>query len=190
MGSRSRTLPYQRSSARSAAQRTSVQANSVQSKSSSPVAKVLRALLDLYPQNFLIPQTAIQASVPISGGGSLVGFSSLQPVVSGLYGWSIGERCALTGSTAVAEVKVDGDQFMQFEQVMGCDVSFTENLVGFLEWDCLIDHGAVDDGTQHILDGGIGFPVTNQSQVIGRVGCGLNERAPDLRVGIRYVYRF
>lgn len=146
-------------------------------------------MFDLWPQRGWLPQAAVLASVPIPLRGNPFTMESLQPLSEALYCWDLNERLTLGGSTGLALFRVDGDDFIQLQQTVSLDWGMTERVGSFVEWEMLADYNSNDDGTQHLLGGGLSFLLTDQFQLTWRAGVGLNDRAPDFVTGIYFAYR-
>ncbi len=147
-------------------------------------------MLDLWPQHGWRPQTAVLAAVPITREGDPFAMNSLQPVSRLLYCWYLTDRVAAGGATGFALFREDGDDFVQLQQSVNLDVLLTDRLGTFLEWEILVDHGSIDDGSQHLLGGGLAWLCTDRFQVSWRAGGGVNERAPDFLTDVRFAFRF
>lgn len=147
-------------------------------------------MFDLFPQHGWIPQTAVAGAVPITLHGNLFAMDSFQPLGQVLYCWELGERTALVGTTGVAQRRDPGDDYLQFQQTACLDYLLTDRLDVFAEWEMLVDHGSADDGSQHMLGGGIGYLWTDALQVSWKAGVGLDASAPDFLTGIRFALRF
>lgn len=147
-------------------------------------------MFDLCPQRGWIPQTAVSASVPITWKGDPFALRSLQPVGELLYCWYLGDRLALGGGTGFALFREQGDHFSQLQQSINVDYLLNDRLDAFAAWEVLIDHGSADDGSQHLLSGGISWLVTERTSVTWRIGAGMNPRAPDFLTALRFAMRF
>ncbi|MGQ9575433.1 MAG: transporter [Thermoguttaceae bacterium] len=147
-------------------------------------------MLDLWPQRAWIPQTAVLGSVPITLEGDLLAMESLQPLSQLLYAWYLTGRLALGGTTGFSVFQHQGDHFLQFEQTASADWLLSDRLGAFVEWTVLVDHGSAEDGSEHLLGGGLSLLGTDRFQVSWRAGVGLNERAPDFVTGVRCAVRF
>ncbi len=145
---------------------------------------------DLVDQNGCVPQMAVMAAVPITLEGNSFAMNSLQPLSQVLYSWYLTERLATGGSTGVALFRISGDNFTQLQQTIHLDYVLTDRIGTFLSWQWLADHGSIDDGSQHVLDTGLAFLLTERLEVVGQVGVGLNQRAPDILGGIRFAVRY
>jgi hypothetical protein len=154
------------------------------------LAPTIGCMLDLWPQNGWRPQTAVLASVPIDFDGDPLTMDSFQPLSQLLYLWEINDRLLVGGSTGFALFHIDGDHFVELQQTLSLDRLLTDRVIGFMEWEMLVDHGSANDGTQHLLGGGVSFLITDHVQATWRAGIGLNQRAPDFVTGIRFAYRF
>jgi len=147
-------------------------------------------MLDLSAQQGWFPQTAVLAAAPITLRGNPFALASMQPLNQLLYRWYLHDRLAVGGTTGIALFREDGDSFVQFQQSLNLDFLLTDRLGTFLEWELLADHDSADDGSQHLLGGGLSFLLTNRLQLGWRAGLGLNRRAPDFLTGVRLSFRF
>jgi hypothetical protein len=147
-------------------------------------------MLDLRPQRGVWPQTAASAAIPITPEGNAFALDGLQPLAQLLYRWALNDRLALGGTTGMALFEVHGDDFLQFQQTASLDYLLTVRVGVFGQWEMLVDHGSADDGSQHMLGGGVSYLLTERLQVTWQGGVGLNERAPDFLTDLRLAYRF
>lgn len=147
-------------------------------------------LFDLWEQRGWIPQTAVSAAVPIPMEGNPLVFDSLQPVAQMLYLWDLNDRWSLGGTTGAAVFRDYGDRYLQLQQSLDVDYVLSDRLGTFLQWTMLADYHSKDDGTQHLLSGGLTVLWTERFQSTLETGVGLNERAPDFLAGIRFSFRF
>ena len=142
-------------------------------------------MFDLWSQRGVLPQTAILASVPLTLEGSPFAMESLQPVSQILYRWDLTDRLAVGGTTGFALFEVAGDSYTQLQQTVALDATLTDCIGTFGEWEILSDNG-----TQHLLGGGVSWLATRRLQVTWRAGVGLNQPAPDFLTNVRFAWRF
>ncbi|NQT12846.1 MAG: transporter [Planctomycetes bacterium] len=147
-------------------------------------------MLDLWPQQGILPQTAVLAAVPLTLEGNPFALESIQPLSQLLYRWQLSDRIAWGGTTGMALFDVAGDGFVQFQQTVNLDGLVTRRLGLFAEWEMLVDHGSADDASQHMLGGGVSHLLTERMQITWKAGLGLNEPAPDFLADVRLSYRF
>jgi hypothetical protein len=147
-------------------------------------------MLDLRPQQGILPQTAALAAVPLTLQGNPFTMKGLQPLTQLLYRWQLTDRLALGGTTGVALFDVAGDRFVEFEQTGNLDFLVSDRLGAFLEWEMLADHGSANDAPQHMLGLGASYLATERVQVTWQAGLGLNEAAPDFLTDVRLAFRF
>jgi len=147
-------------------------------------------MLDLWPQHGILPQTAVLSAVPMTLRGDPFALEGLQPLTQLLYRWRLTDRLAFGGTTGFALFKVSGDSFIQLQQTASLDCVLTNRLGTFAEWEMLVDHGSVDDGSQHMLGGGVSYLLTERLQLTWRAALGLNDRAPDFLTDVRFAFWF
>jgi len=147
-------------------------------------------MFDLCPQKRWRPQMAVLASVPITLRGSSFASEGLQPLSQIIYRWQPTDRLAWGGATGMALFRDGGDHYTQFQQSINFDYALGDRWGAFAEWEMLVDYGSIDDGTQHLLGGGLGVLLGDRWQLSWRLGIGLNARAPDFLTGVRFAVRF
>jgi hypothetical protein len=111
-----------------------------------------------------------------------------------LYGWDIvKDRFTLGASTGVNRAIDDDDHYYaQFHQSFTFGIKYTPKLASFTEWFTLVPCGAIssDTRTQHYLDGGFTYLITDNFQVDIRAGVGLNRAATDFFAGSGFAFRY
>jgi hypothetical protein len=155
--------------------------------------------LDLYlgvkfgltPQQGLLPEMALvpQMLVPVGGPFSN---DRVLPGINWLYGWDFTEFLSAGASTQI-NLRVDdgtGDTYPEFAQSWTFGFTFTKKLGGYAEWFILSPIDADTARTQHYLDGGFTYKVTNDLQLDIRAGKGVSSAAADFFSGIGAVVRF
>lgn len=147
-------------------------------------------MVDLFPQNGWIPQTALQAGVPISLDSNPLAFDSVQPMAQALYLWELDDRWAVGGTSGAILVQLDGDRHVEFQQSLSLDYVLSDRLGSFLQWTGVFGPSSYGDGPQHMLSGGLSFLWTDRFQTTWETGVGLSPSAPDLLTAIRFSYRF
>ena len=108
-----------------------------------------------------------------------------------LYGWDINDFLSFAGSTQ-GNLGIDdaGDDYFEFAQSLTIGYSLTEKLGAYTEWFMLTPAGSIAARTQHYLDGGFTYSVTNNLQLDIRGGLGLSQASDDFFVGSGLVVRF
>lgn len=146
--------------------------------------------LALWDQRDAIPQTALSASAPIETDGAAFSLPSLQPIVDVLYSWAIDDRLIVSGSTGVALLRANGDDFFDLQQSVSADYLITKRYGAYAEWIAFFRHKSAVNIDQYLADIGVYYLVTEHLQIDGRVGVGLNDVAPDFFTGVGFSYRF
>ncbi len=147
-------------------------------------------MFDLWEQRGLRPQTAFSAALPIALEDDPLVFDSLQPAAQILYLWYLDDRWSIGGTTGLGIFEESGDRYAQFQQSLGADCLLTDWFGGFVQWTALVDHRSEEDGSQHLLSGGLSALWTERFQSTLEIGVGLNERAPDFLTALRFAFRF
>jgi hypothetical protein len=147
--------------------------------------------LGLTPQQGWLPEMALvpQMLVPL---GSPVSNERLLPGANWLYGWDINEFLSAGGSSQI-NLRVDeatNDTYPEFAQSLTIGYTLTERLGAYTEWFMLSPVGADSARTEHYLDGGFTFRVTNNFQLDIRAGKGVSATAVDFFTGAGAVLRF
>jgi len=147
--------------------------------------------LGLTLQQGILPEMALmpQMTVPLGGPFST---DRVLPGVNWLYGWEINDFLTTAGSTQ-ANLSLDpitGDEYVEFAQSWTIGYSLTEKIGAYTEWFVLSPAGADFVATEHYLDGGFTYSLTNDIQFDIRVGKGVSAGAIDYFAGTGLVVRF
>jgi hypothetical protein len=139
-----------------------------------------------WPEMALMPQ----ATMPI-GAGTFTGEQFL-PGLNWLYGWDINEFLCFGGSTQgnLTTDPVSGQEFLEMAQSLTIGYTLTDKLGAYTEWFVIAPAGADTATTEHYLDGGFTFRVTNNLQLDVRGGKGLSQNSLDYFTGAGAVVRF
>ncbi len=146
--------------------------------------------LALWDQTGAIPRTAFSASAPIETEGSAFSLPSLQPIADVLYSWTIDDRLLVSGSTGIALLRNNGDDFFDLQQSVSADYLLSDRYGMYAEWIAFFRHKSANNIDQYLADVGVYYVVTEHLQIDGRVGVGLNDVAPDFFTGVGFSYRF
>ena len=147
--------------------------------------------LGLTPQQGVLPEMALLPQMTVPVGGPLSDDRVL-PGVNWLYGWDVTERLSTGGGTQVNR-RIDegsGHDYAELGQSWTVGFAFTETLGAYTEWFMLAPIGADTARTEHYLDGGFSYRVTNDLQLDLRAGKGLSAAAVDFFSGVGAVVRF
>ncbi|WP_254509605.1 transporter [Anatilimnocola floriformis] len=147
--------------------------------------------LGLTPQQGILPEMALmpQMSVPL---GSAFSANRVLPGVNWLYGWEINDFLTTAGSTQL-NLSVDpttGNEYTEFAQSWTIGYSLAEKLGMYTEWFVFSPAGADTARTEHYLDAGLTYSVSNNLQLDVRIGKGVSAAAVDLFAGAGLVSRF
>lgn len=147
--------------------------------------------LGLTPQEGILPEMALVPQMTVPTGSSAFTTGLVMPGVNWLYGWDITETFSFGGSTQ-ANRSVDdlGDVYLEVAQSFTVGIALTEQLGMYTEWFALFPSGSLAARTQHYLNGGFTFSVTNDLQLDIRAGVGLSHASDDYFVGTGLVKRF
>ncbi|MDZ4685517.1 MAG: transporter [Planctomycetaceae bacterium] len=147
--------------------------------------------LGLTPQQGWLPEMSLvpQMTVPL---GSPLTNDRVLPGANWLYGWDINDWLSAGGSTQ-ANLRVDDltdDTYTEFAQSFTFGYTLTERLGAYTEWFMLSPIQADSAPTEHYLDAGLTFRVTNDLQLDVRVGKGVSGASVDFFSGAGAVVRF
>ena len=144
------------------------------------------AKIALTPQQGILPEMAIVTQMflpisdePILGGGEVL------PGLNWLYSWDLGERLSTAGSSQLLKALdgATGDPFGLFAQSWTLGYSVRDGFGTYLEWFAIIPTGAESETTQHYLNGGFTYLISDNLQLDFRVGVGLSDAADDYFLG-------
>lgn len=149
--------------------------------------------LALTPQEGLLPEMALvpQVFLPISDDPALGG-GELLPGVNWIYAWDLSDRIYMAGSSQLLRTldETTGRPFSLYVQSWAFGYSISERWGSYAEWFVFVPDGAEDARTQHYLNGGLTYLVSNNIQVDWRVGIGLSDAADDFFTGPGLSIRF
>lgn len=147
--------------------------------------------LGLTPQQGLLPEMALvtQMTVPLGGPFSA---NQILPGMNWLYGWDLGERHSVAGSTQynVSVDEVTSRIHGEFAQSATLGTSLSERVGHYAEWFMLSPVGADTERTEHYGNTGCTYRWSNDLQFDVRVGMGLSPAATDFFSGAGAVIRF
>lgn len=161
------------------------------STASGPEDVYLGLKLGLTLQQGVLPEMALmpQMTVPVGGPFST---GRVLPGVNWLYGWEINDFLSTAGSTQV-NLLIDsftGNEYLEVAQSWTFGYSLTDRLGAYTEWFVLAPAGADVIGTEHYLDGGFTYNLTNDIQFDIRIGKGVSAAAVDYFAGAGMSVRF
>jgi hypothetical protein len=146
--------------------------------------------IGLTPQEGILPEMALVPQWTVPTGHNEFSADIVLPGINWLYGWDINDRFSTAGSTQINKAVDDLDEiYYELAQSWTIGISFTEHWGGYTEWFVLAPSGSDVARTQHYLNGGFIFPVTNDLQFDLRAGVGLSEASDDFFAGVGLVVR-
>jgi len=146
--------------------------------------------LGLTPQEGILPEMALMPQWTVPSGADAFTAGEVLPGVNWLYGWDINDRFSTAGSTQINKAIDDLDEvYYELAQSWTIGMTFTERWGGYTEWFVLAPSGSDVARTQHYLNGGFVFPVTNDLQFDIRAGVGLSDASDDFFAGAGIVVR-
>ncbi len=147
--------------------------------------------LGLTLQQGILPEMALIPQMTVPTGSNAFTTGLVMPGLNWLYGWDITDEFSFAGSTQVNQSLDDsGDVYLEVAQSYTIGISLTERLGMYTEWFAFFPSGSVVARTQHYLDGGLTYSVTNDLQLDVRAGVGLSHASDDYFVGTGFVRRF
>lgn len=129
----------------------------------------LTSQFGIWPEMALVPQMTVPTGHPEFTADKVL------PGLNWLYGWDVLEWLSFAGSTQ-ANLAIDdsSDEYLEFAQSFTFGYTLTKKLGAYTEWFMLTPAGAISAQTEHYLDGGFTYRVTNNLQLdirAGLVGC-------------------
>jgi hypothetical protein len=147
--------------------------------------------LGLTPQEGILPEMALVPQMTVPTGSDEFTAGQVMPGLNWLYGWDITDEFGAGGSTQINQSPDDaGDVYLEVAQSFTVGIALTERLGMYTEWFAFFPSGSVVARTQHYLDGGFTYSVTNDLQLDVRAGVGLSHASDDYFVGTGLVRRF
>ncbi len=139
----------------------------------------------LTPQQRWLPEMALVPQMTIPTGVDEFTAGEVLPGLNWLYGWDLSDRWSLAGSTQFNRA-VDGvtaDAYTEWAQSGTLGFGFSERLRSYTEWFAFFPSGADSAPTEHYLNGGFTYLISNDVQWDIRAGLGLSSAAADSFVG-------
>ena len=148
--------------------------------------------LGLTAQDGILPEMSIVPQFTVPTGQAELSTHQVHAGVNWLYGWDINEFLSLGGSTQ-ANMGLDDEtnrDFVEFAQAFTIGYTLTEKWGAYTEWFVIAPAGAASIRTQHYLDGGFTYRVTNNLQLDVRAGNGVSAASDNFFVGSGAVVRW
>lgn len=151
----------------------------------------LGAKVWLAPQCGILPSVVIMPQMTVPTGSQAFTADKVLPGVNLLYAWDISEFLSMAGSTQVnAAVDDTGSDYAEFAQSWTIGYGLSEKVGAFTEWYVLVPSGADTARTEHYLDAGFTYLVSDDLQLDIRIGKGVSGAATDYFAGSGLSVRF
>jgi len=151
----------------------------------------LGAKLALTDQEGWLPEMALTPQMFVPVGHDEFSADEVLPGINWLYGWDVNEFLGIGASTqGNKRVEDSGEAYFEFAQSITLNFTLAEHLGSYIEWFVLAPSGAEEQDTEHYLDGGFTFPLTDNLQFDVRAGVGLNRAAVNFFSGTGMAVRF
>jgi hypothetical protein len=165
-----------------------------------PVSRTSAGAEDLYlgikvgltPQDGILPEMALVPQMTLPTGHPEFTGHQVNPGINWLYGWDINDFLSLGASTQanMAFDDVAQHEFVEFAQAFTVGYTLSEKWGAYTEWFMITPAGAATIPTEHYLDGGFTYRVTNNLQLDIRAGKGVSAASVDYFVGSGAVIRW
>lgn len=148
---------------------------------------------DLTEQKGVLPEMSLIFQTLVPTGHSAFTAKQMLPGFNLLYGWDIVEDKWTLGASTQLNRRVDDSShfYAEFAQAFTLGHKWTPRLGQYTEWFTLVPCGAITEArTEHYLDGGFTYLITDNFQVDIRAGMGLNRAANDFFAGSGFGVRY
>ena len=148
---------------------------------------------DLAEQKGVLPEMSLVFQTLVPTGHSAFTAQQMLPGFNFLYGWDIVEDRWTLGASTQLNRRVDDSNhyYAEFAQAFTLGKKWTPRLGQYTEWFTLVPCGAITEArTEHYLDGGFTYLITDNFQVDIRAGVGLNRAANDFFAGSGFGIRY
>lgn len=157
--------------------------------------------LFLMEQEGWLPESAIILQMTVPTGADVFCNDEVFYGFNLLYGWDLAGNWTLGASTGVntsaEDLVVTGavptfnrDGHVVLHQSVTLGIPLTDRLGGFVEYFGLYAVGRENNFPENYLDTGLTYLVTDDFQLDGRIGLGLNDQAQDFFTGAGFSVRF
>lgn len=147
------------------------------------------------------PESAVELRLSAPTGSEHLSTGRWEPGIDFIYGWEIGEKFSLTGSTGgnanalgdIAFITVDtdpNDHFIAWSQSCALGARLTDRSTGYFEWFGIYTDGRDDENTLSFLNFGLDYLINNNTVADVRIGWGLTDDSDDIFGGIGGAFRF
>lgn len=147
--------------------------------------------LALTQQDGLLPGVAVVPQMTVPTGSAKFSADRVLPGVNLLYGWDLSDALSMDASTHLnLAVDDDAHSYVAWAQSLSVGLSLTSKLSSFFEWYALFPVSSATAMTEHYLDAGLAYALSDDLQIDFRVGKGLNDASDDYFVGTGLAIRF
>ena len=146
----------------------------------------------LTPQDGILPEMCLVPQMTVPTGHPNFTAGKVLPGLMWLYGWDITDVYSVGASTQ-ANLAIDdlaGDEYVEFAQAFTINYALAPKLGAYTEWFMLTPAGAEITPTEHYLDAGFTYRVTNDLQLDIRAGKGVSAASIDYFAGSGAVVRW
>jgi len=153
----------------------------------------LGARFDLTEQKGAFPEASLVLQTTVPSGRRSFSAGQMLPGANLLYGWEIIEDKLTLGASTQFNRRVDDDghYYAEFAQAFTVGYRWTKRLGQYTELFTIVPCGANSGAlTQHYLDGGFTYLITDNFQLDIRAGVGLNRAADDFFAGTGFGIRY
>ena len=165
-----------------------------------PLSRTVSGAEDLYlgvklgltPQDGILPEMALVPQMTVPTGHPAFTSHQVLPGINWLYGWDITDFLSLGASTQ-ANMGIDDatqHEFVEFAQAFTFGYTLSEKVGAYTEWFMITPAGADTIPTEHYLDGGVTYRVSNNLQLDIRAGKGVSAASVDYFLGSGAVVRW
>jgi len=142
----------------------------------------------LWRQEGALPDFSVIGELAIPVGSDAKTSDHVEPAVKLIWSYELTEAIGLSGNVNFAGPYGEEGRFFQFETSVALGLGLGERWGTYVEYFGLFP--AEQEPTQHFVNGGVTFLVTENLQLDARVGAGLNESADDFFAGAGLSWRF
>lgn len=145
-------------------------------------------LSDPLPAGSRLPQVAILLATTLPSGSKEFRNDDAQPSLTVALAWELGERTSLGSNVGYARVGESGDRFGEISASLSLGRTITDRLGGYVEAYAM--NRQEGRGEDQVLNAGITWALSEDSQLDFRAGTGLDSDGADFFVGAGAAWRF
>lgn len=145
-------------------------------------------LSDPLPAGSRLPQVAVLLATTVPTGSEELGNADAQPSVKLALAWELDAKTSLWSNVGYARLGESGDRFGEISASLSLGRTLTDRLGGFVEAYAL--NRQEGHGDDQVLNAGVTWALSKDSQLDFRAGTGLDSDGPDFFVGAGAAWRF